>query len=186
MPAITVPALREAFINIVVASPRPEGVPAHIIPAAALHDEIASTIEAALDEYKHLGENEQWVAPAKQLATYFTANGAGDFYAVRALMPAGTLIEVNEDFLLDVYRLRFSLIFAILPASLQADERTGKAFPRHWQAAIKDLLTTGYSLQNVFIPGDEDRRPGDRTEIDIQLELGGYQGRLRYEKSPSA
>ena len=47
MPAITTPALREAFINVVVSSPRPEAVPAHIIPAAAVHDEIASTVEAA-------------------------------------------------------------------------------------------------------------------------------------------
>lgn len=184
MPTILTPALREAFINITVASPRPEAMPAHIIPNAALHDEIASTVEAALDEYKHLGEHEQWVAPAKQLATYFTANSAANFYAVRSLMPAGSIIEVNEDFFLDVLRIRFSLIFAILPASLQADERTGKAFPRHWQAAIKGLLTTGYSLQNVFIPGDDERRPGDRTEIDVTLEMGGYQGRLPFEKAP--
>lgn len=184
MPTVLVPALREAFINVVVSSPRPEAAPAHIIPNAAAHDEIASIVEAALDEYKHLGEHEQWVPAAKQLATYFSANSAANFYAVRSLTPAGSIVEVNEDFFLDVLRLRFSLIFAILPASLQADERTGKAFPRHWQAAIKGLLLTGYSLQNVFIPGDSGRRPCDRTEIDVTLEMGGYQGRLPFEKSP--
>lgn len=184
MPAITVPALREAFINIVVSSPRPDAVPAHIIPAAALHDEIASTVEAALQEYKHLGENEGWVASAKQLATYLSANSAANFYAVRALTPAGSIVEVDQDFFLDILRLRFALVFAILPASLQADERTGHAFNRHWQHALKDLLVTGYSLQNVFIPGDQDRRPGDRTEIDITLEMGGSSGKLRHDKAP--
>jgi hypothetical protein len=184
MPAITTPALREAFINVVVSSPRPEAVPAHIIPAAAVHDEIASTVEAALQEYKHLGENEGWVATAKQLATYFSANAAGNFYAVRALTPAGSIVEVDQDFMLDVLRIRFSLIFAVLPASLMADERTGHAFNRHWQKALKDLLVTGYGLQDVFIPGDQDRRPGDRTEIDVTLEMGGSSGKLRFDKAP--
>ena len=184
MPLITVPALREAFINVVVSSPRPEGTPSTLIPNAVKHDEIASTVEAALMEYKQLAENETWVATALQLRTYLTANGAGDFYAVRSLMPAGSIVEVNEDFMLDVLRIRFSLIFAILPASLRANEKTGHAFNRHFQAAIKDLLVTGYSQQEVFIPGDTDRRPGDRTEIDVTLEMGGYQGRVPYDKAP--
>lgn len=184
MPTITVPALREAFINVVISSPRPDSAPATLIPSAALHDEIASTVEAALDEYQHLAEHETWVPVNRQLATHLTAAGAGDFYAVRSLMPAGAIIEVNEDFLLDVMRLRFALIFAVLPASLQADPRTGKAFPRHFQAALQRLLTIGWDLNEVFIPGDADRRPGDRTEIEVTLEMGGYQGRLRYDKSP--
>lgn len=184
MPSIKVPALREAFINIVVSSPRPEAVPAHIIPSAALHDEIASTIESALQEYKHLGEHEGWVPAAKQLATYFSANSAANFYAVRALTPAGSIVEVDENVFFDILRIRFTLVFAILPASLMADERTGHAFNRHWQKAIKDLLVTGYSLQNVFIPGDQDRRPADRTEIDVTLEMGGAQGRMPFDKCP--
>lgn len=185
MPAITTPALREAFVNVVVSSPRPEAVPAHIIPNAQAHDEIASTIEAALEEYQHLGENEIWVPPAKQVQTYLnTSTGAGgQFYAVRALTPAGSIVEVDEEFFLDILRIRFSLTFAVLPGCMQADPRTGKAFNRHWQAAFKGLLTTGWSLSSVFIPGDEDRRPGDRTEIDVMLEMGGYSGRLRIDKS---
>ncbi len=184
MPLITVPALREAFVNVVVSSPRPEGTPSTIIPNADKHDEIASTVEAALMEYKQLAENETWVGAAYQLATYFTTGGAGNFYAVRALMPAGSVVEVDQDFMLDVLRIRFSLVFAILPASLRANEKSGHAFNRHFQAAIKALFVTGYSLNDVFIPGDTDRRPGDRTEIDITLEMGGYQGRLPYEKAP--
>lgn len=184
MPLITVPALREAFINVVVSSPRPEGVPSTIIPNAVKHDEIASTVEAAMMEYKQLAENETWVPAAQQLATYFTANSAANFYAVRSLMPVGSIVEVNEDYMLDVLRIRFSLIFAILPASLRANEKTGHAFNRHFQAALKSLFVTGYALDEVFIPGDTDRRPGDRTEIDITLEMGGYQGRVPYEKSP--
>jgi hypothetical protein len=186
MPTIQTPALREAFVNVVVSSPRPEGVPSHIIPNALAHDEIASTVEAAMEEYQHLGENELWVPAAKQVRTYLNAstNTGKDFYAVRTLRPAGSVVEVDEDFLLDVLRIRFSLVFAILPGSLMADDRTGKAFNRHWQAAFKNLLATGHSLQNVFIPGDADRRPGDRTEIDVMLEMGGYEGRLPFIKAP--
>lgn len=184
MPSINTPALREAFVNIVVSSPRPEAAPAHIIPNAALHDEIASQVEAALEEYKHLGDNEGWVPAAQQIATYLPATSGRVFYAVRSLKPAGSIVEVDQDFFLDLLRIRFSLVFAILPGSLQADERTGKAFNRHWQKAFKDLLKAGYALNDVFIPGDTDRRPGDRTEIDIMLEMGGAQGVLRYDKFP--
>jgi len=184
MPMITVPALREAFVNIVVSSPRPEGMPAHIIPGAALHDEIAAKVEAALREYKHRGENEGWVAPALQVQTYLPSTGTNKFYAVRSLMPAGSIVDVDQDFLLDILRIRFSLIFAILPGCLQADEQTGDAYNRHWQKAFKQLLVTGYAMDSVFIPGESDRRPGDRTEIDITLEMGGYQGRLPYDKAP--
>ena len=184
MPSITVPALRDAFINIVVSSPHPEAAPAHIIPGAAEFVEIASKIEAALEEYKHLGEHDTWVASAKQLATYLTANGAANFYAVRSLTPAGSLTEVDDALLFDIHRIRFALVFAILPGALQADEREAHAYARHWQRAVKDLLVTGYGLANVFIPGDQDRRPGDRTEIEVMLELGAAHGRLRYEQSP--
>lgn len=184
MPQITTAALREAFLNVVVSSPRPEGVPAHIITNAHLHDEIASTVEAAMEEYKHLGENEGWVASAKQVKTYLPTTNGKEFYAVRQLMPAGSIVDVDEDYMLDLLRIRYSLVFAILPGSLMADERTGKAFNFHWQKAFKSLFVTAYSLNSVFIPGDEDRRPGDRTEIDITLELGGYQGRLPFEKAP--
>lgn len=184
MPTILTPALREAFVNVVVSSPRSEAAPSTLIPSAALHDEIAATVEAALEEYQHLGEHDSWVPAAKQLATYFALNGAGGFYAVRSLVPAGSIIEINEDYLLDVMRLRFALVFAVLPPSLQVDPRTGKAFARHFQAAFQKLLVTGWSLTPVFIPGDEDRRPGDRTEIEVIVEMGGASGRLRYDKAP--
>jgi hypothetical protein len=187
MPAITVPALREAFVNIVVSSPRDANVPSTIIPSADKHDEIAATCEAACAEWQHLAEHETWVPAARQLATHLAAGGAGGFYAVRALTPAGHLVEIDGDYLLDVMRLRFALVFAVLPPALQADPRTGHAYARHWQAAFKRLLTgTAWSLNDVFIPGDNDRRPGDRTEIEVTLELGGYQGRLRHEMPPPA
>lgn len=182
MPAITFPALREAFVNVVVSSPRAENVPSTLIPSAEKHDEIAATIEAACAEWQHLAEHESWVPAARQLATHLSTAGAGGFYAVRSLMPAGSIIEIDQDYLLDVMRIRFALVFAVLPPAIMADARTGHAYARHWQAAFKGLLTgTAWSLPDVFIPGDNDRRPGDRTEIEVTLELGGYQGRLRHE-----
>lgn len=184
MPQITVPALYECFLNITVSSPRPEGMPAHIIANGALHDEIAAQVRAAMREYRHLGENEGWVASALQVQTYLPSTGGNKFYAVRQLYPAGSIIAVDEDYFFDVLRIRYSLVFAVLPGSLQADARTGEAHERHWQKAFKDMLVTGNSLQNVFIPGDDDRRPGDRTEIDITLEMGAAQGRLPYDLAP--
>lgn len=187
MPIINVPGFREAFVNVFVASFRPQGVPAHIIPNAPIHDEIASQVEAAFMEYKHLTENYQWVPAAKQITTYLpdtVGDGTGrKFYACRTLMPEGSIVDVDQKFGLDILRIRYSLVFAILPGSLIADEKTGNAFNRHWQAAFKALLVTGYSFTTpIFIPGDEGERPGEGTQIDIMLEMGGFSGRLPYDK----
>jgi hypothetical protein len=181
MPAIRVHSLFDCSLNITIASPRPDGVPSYIIPNGKLHDEIASKIRAAMREYKHLGENEGWVGSAKQVCTYLPAN----FYAVRTLDPAGSIVEVDEGFLLDVLRLRYVMVFAILPASLQADEGTGEAFERHWQKAFRDLFVTGYGFTGVFVPGDVMDRNDNSTTIDVQLEMGGAKGTMRFEKSPS-
>jgi hypothetical protein len=183
MPSIQLHGLYEAFLNIVVSSPRPDAAPSHIIPNAQRHDEICSVVLCALDEFKHLPDNSDWVPTVKQLATYLPATAGQGWYAVRAINPAGTIVDVDEDFALDMLRIRFGVIFAILPAAIQADERSGKAFQRHWQAAIKKLLNEAYGLNDIFIPGDEGRRPGDRTEIDVQLELGPGSTRIRADKA---
>jgi hypothetical protein len=187
VPAIRIHSLYEAFVNITVASPRPEGVPSYIIPAAKYHDEIAAKIRGILREYKHLAENETWVASAYRVQTYLPTNAAlptgnNGYYAVRTLDPAGSIPEVDEKFMLDVLRLRYSLVFAILPASVLDDD--GDAFERYWQKAFKDLFVTGYSMTGVFIPGDEMDRDDTKTTIDIQLEMGGAKGTMRFDKSP--
>lgn len=181
MPSIRAHSLYEAFVNITVASPRPEGLPAYIIPNAAHHDELAALIRAALREYKHLGENEIWIPTAKQVQGYLPA-APSQFYAVRTLDPAGSLVEVDEDFFLDVLRLRWSLVFAILPGALLADERYGEAYETNWQRAFKSLLVTGYGLTGVFIPGDKMDRDDTKTTIDITLEMGGAKGTMRFDK----
>lgn len=182
MPQIRVHSLYEAFINITVASPRPEGTPAHIIPNAAEHDEIAAQVRAAMREYKHLGENEIWVPNSKQVQTYLPAVPS-QFYAVRTLDPAGSLVEVDEEYFLDVLRVRYSIVFAVLPGALLADERIGEAYESNWQRAFKDLFTIGYSLPGVFIPGDKADRDDTKTTIDITLELGGAKGTMPFHKT---
>ena len=181
MPSIRVPSLFDCSLNITIASPRPEGVPSYIIPNGKLHDEIASKIRAAMQEYRHLAESETWSPPAKSVCTYLPAN----FYAVRTLDPAGSIIEVDECFMLDVLRLRYVMVFAILPASLQADEGIGEAYEHHWQKAFRDLLVTGYGFTGVFVPGDVMDRNDSGTTIDIQLEMGGSKGTMCFDKSPS-
>lgn len=180
MPTIRVHSLYECTINLTIASPRPEGVPSYIIPNGKLHDEISSKIRAAMLEYKHLSDNSDWVASAKQVATYIPPG----FFAVRTLDPSGSLIEVDEHFMLDVLRMRYVMVFAVLPSSLLADEGTGQAFERHWQKAFKDMLMTGYGFSNVFVPGDAMERNDLGTTIDIQLEMGGSRGTMRFDKSP--
>ena len=184
MPQIIVHSLFDAFVNFTIASPRPEAVPSYIIPNADLHDELAAKLRGALREYKHLSENSDWVASAKQVATYLPAtSNVGTFYAVRSFDPAGSLVEVDEGFMLDVLKLRYSLVFAVLPGALLADERTGEAYERHWQKAFKDLLVTGYGFDGVFIPGDDTSRDDNKTTIDIQLELGAAKASMGFEKS---
>lgn len=179
MPSIRVHSLFECSINITIASPRPDGVPSHIIPNGKLHDEIASKIRAAMREYKHLGENETWSAGVKNVCTYLPAN----FYAVRTLDPTGSIVEVDENFMLDALRLRYSMVFAILPASLQAEEGIGEAFERHWQKAFRDLFVTGYGFTGVFVPGDLMERNDNGTTIDVQLEMGGAKGTMRFDRA---
>ena len=184
MPSIRVPSIYEAFINVTIASPRPEAVPSYIIPNAALHDELSAKIGAAFREYKHLGENEVWVSASLRVQTYLPATPS-QFYAVRTLDPAGQLVEVDEDFFLDVLRIRYALVFAVLPGAYMADERIGEAFVRHWQKAWKDVLVTGYGMNSIFIPGDSMERDDTKTTIDIMMELGASTATMRFDKSPS-
>lgn len=180
MPSIRVHSLYECFVNITIASPRPEAVPSHIVPNGKLHDEIASKIRGAMREYKHLADNSDWVSSARQVCAYLPAG----FYAVRTLDPAGSIIEVDEDFMLDVLRLRYVMVFAILPASLQAEEGVGDAYERHWQKAFRDLLVSGYGFSGVFVPGDVMERNDLGTTIDVQLEMGGAKSTMRFDKAP--
>lgn len=178
MPSIRVHSLYDCALNITIASPRPEALPSHIIPNGKLHDEIAAKIRGAMREYKHLSDNSDWVESAKQVCTYLPDG----FYAVRTLDPAGSIVEVDEGFMLDVLRLRYVMVFAILPASLQADEGIGEAFERHWQKAFRDLFVTGYGFTGVFVPGDVMDRNDSGTTIDVQLEMGGAKSTMRYDK----
>lgn len=180
MPSIRVHSLYECFINITIASPRPDALPSHIIPNGNLHDELASKIRGAMREYKHLSDNSDWVTSARQVCSYLPSG----YYAVRKLDPAGSIVEVDEDFMLDVLRLRYSMVFAILPASLQAEEGIGDAYERHWQTAFKDLFVTGYGFSGVFVPGDAMERNDLGTTIDVQLEMGGSMGAMRFDMAP--
>lgn len=183
MPSIRVHSLYEAFVNYTVASPRPEALPSHIIANAALHDELAAKLRTALREYRHLSDNSDWVPASQQVSTYLPTGTAGVYYAVRTFDPAGSLVEVNEDFMLDVLRVRYNLVFAVLPAALMSTE--GEAFERYWQKAFKALLVTGAGFPStmVFIPGDKTDRDDNATTLDIQLELGAAKSTMRFDKA---
>lgn len=173
-------SLYEATLTLTVSTPRPEGTPSHIIPGAKLHDEIAAQVRGLLREYKHIAPTAARVAPAATIGTYLPTASGAPLYHLRALEPAGSLIEVNEDFMLDLLRLRWAASFVLAPGFFAAAEGLALAFEENWQRAFQGLLTAN-GVAQVFIPGDEDRRPGDRTEIDLILELGAASARLGYD-----
>lgn len=170
----------EAYLNITVSSPRPEGVPSHIIPGAKLHDQIASQVRGLLREYKHVSPTSTMVSASASVMHGLPQKNGGAIYAVRTLIPAGSVVEVNEDYMLDVLRLRYAITFVLTSGALCSNEGLAFAFEENFQRAFKTLFRAN-ELNSVFIPGDEDRRPGDRTEIDLILEVGGAAARLGYD-----
>ena len=171
----------EAYLNLTIASPRPEGAPSHIIPSAKLHDQLASQVRGILREYKHTGLTEG-VAATATIATYFPQQNSKPIYRILALVPAGSITDSDQELLFDGMRMRYAVTFCILPGALSASESLAFAFEENFQRAFQSLLVA-QGMTDIFIPGDEDRRPGDRTEIDVMLELGGGSARLGYDVS---
>lgn len=172
MPTVRVHSLYAATVSLTVTSPRPAGTPSHLMPNAKAHADLASQIRAALREFKHLAENSDTVKASWQIATHLATVGCPAFYAVRTLDPAGSLVDVDADYFLDILRLRYDLVFAVLPGALLAAEEAGEAYESNWQRAIKSLLCSGYKVPRVFIPGDEGTRDETATNVDLTLEMG--------------
>jgi hypothetical protein len=164
-------SMQTGALTVTITSPRPEALPATVMPAATLHSEIAATVRCALRTHRHVAPH-PGVPAALQLGTYLPAG----YYALRRLEPEGSVVEVDSDFLLDVCRLRYGLAFALLPAAVGAtgdSEKLAFAFERHLARAAKDLLVTGWGLAGVYATGDDDaRRPLERTEVGVHYETG--------------
>lgn len=166
----------DCFLNFVLSSPRPDGIPSTISPNATKHNELTSVLRGHLREYKHRFENAAGLAggfvPAGlQINTYLPPTTGNPYYALRKLQPMGSLDEVLEKYFLDVRRVRYGMFFVVLSAGVLAAETTGLAFELHWELGWKNLLLAR-GMTDLFTSGDAESMKGDRTEIQITLEVG--------------
>lgn len=162
---------------ITAATPRAEAAPSFRFTNASIHEDYCAQVRALLKEHRHiLGSSLEYPA-AKRLQTYFPTSGGNPLYAIRELMPAGSPRDVDPDFQLEIMRIRYSFMLNLLPAAFLADETIAEAIERHIEKAVHDLFIAN-GVPDVFIPGDEEQRPGERTDIDILCELGPASGRI--------
>lgn len=161
----------DCFLNFVVSSPRPEGIPSTISPNAKMHNQLASTLRGHLREFKHRFENGRWVPTVMQINTYLPPTSGDPYYALRKLQPLGSMPEVLEKYFLDILRIRYGLFFVVNTAGVLAAENTGLTFEFHWENAWKNLLIAR-GMKYLFTSEDEESMNGDRTEIQISLEVG--------------
>jgi hypothetical protein len=163
-----------AFSGVLIvtaATPRVEAAPSFRFTAAKIHEDFCAKVRGLLREHKHVGPMAEEQPAAKRLSTYFPAFEGKPLFAIRELMPAGSSRDVDEAFQLEVTRIRYQFSLNLLSAFFLAEEDYAEALERHLEKAVNDLFEAN-GVPNVFIPGDEAVRPGDRTEIDILVEMG--------------
>lgn len=175
----------DCFLNFVLSSPRPEGIPSIISPNATMHNQLTSTLRGHLREYKHRFENAAGVAggfvpAAMQINTYLPPVTGNPYYALRKLQPLGSIDEVLEKYFLDVRRIRYGLFFVLNTAGVLAMENTGQAFEQHWESGWKNLLLNR-GMTDLFTSGDAESMKGDRTEIQISLEVGAASAQQSFD-----
>jgi hypothetical protein len=167
-------------LAITVATPRPEGVPSTRFTAAPIHEDYCAQVRALLKEHKHIDTSSLAYPAAKRLSTYFPAFEGAPIFALRQLIPAGSPRDIDPEFLLEIMRIRYEFLINLLPGAFLTDEVDAEAIERHVEYAVKRLFQVN-GVPDVFIPGDTAARPGDRTDIDIVVELGGARDRTGVE-----
>ncbi len=168
--------------NITLSTPRPQGAPSTVIVAAKKHEEYASAVYAAMREFKHVDVAPEFSSSkcpaAIRLSTYLPTSNYGGrqipLYEIKVLAPAGFLREVDPPFQ-DIGRIRYTGMIALTAAFISADERVAFAFSRHIENAVHGLFTY-LQLPTLFIPGDDEDRPEDRTIIDMVADIGPAEG----------
>jgi hypothetical protein len=167
-------------IQITVASQRVEQVAATKFAAAWIHEEYAANVRALLREWKHVGASSLIYPAAKRLATYLPTHNGEQIYGIRELMPAGTTRDIDDPWQLEITRIRYAFVLHILPAGFIADETIVEGVERNVEYAINRLFVSN-GLPAVYIPGDQDLRLGEGTEVDISCEMGSADARTVVE-----
>lgn len=176
-----------ATLIVGVATPRDQALPSTKFQAATVHEDYAARVRALLKEHRHINASSLAYPAAKRLQTYFPVFPlvtGKPLYALREVKPAGCPRGVDGEW--EVMEVRYGLSINILPAAHLADEVTTEGIERHLEFAVTRLFSAN-DVPTVFIPGDQTLRPGDRTEIDIRVELGPATARDEIEiPTPSA
>jgi hypothetical protein len=175
-------------LTIAVATPRPEEAASTHFTAAKIHEDYCARVRALLREHKHIGETALAYPVASRLQTYFpvfplvTGN---PLYAIRQLMPAGSPRDIDQEFMLEIMRIRYAFTLVILPAYFAADETTAEGIERALEYAVKKLFQAA-DVPDVVIPGDNEIISGVDSLVSISCELGGASARMGVDIPQSA
>lgn len=167
-------------LTIAIATPRPEEAASTHFTAAKIHEDYCAQVRALLREHKHIGETALAYPAAQRLQTYFPifpAVTGTPLYALRSLMPAGSPRDIDQQFMLEIMRVRYAFTLVILPAYFAANETTAEGIERAMEYATKRLFQVA-GIPDVVIPGDNEILSGVDSLVSITCELGGASARM--------
>lgn len=166
-------------LTIAVATPRPEEAASTHFTAAKIHEDYCAQVRALLREHKHIDASSLAYPAAQRLQTYFPvfplATGT-PLYALRSLMPAGSPRDIDQQFMLEIMRIRYAFTIALLPAYFSADATTAEGMERALEYAVKRLFQVA-GIPDVTIPGDNEILSGVDSLVSITCEMGGAAAR---------
>jgi len=167
-------------LTIAVATPRPEEAASTHFTAAKIHEDYCAQVRALLREHKHCGESSLAYPAARRLQTYFPVYPlvtGNPLYALRSLTPAGSPRDIDREFMLEIMRIRYTFLLAILPPYFGADETTAEGMERALEYAVKHLFIAA-GVPDVLIPGDNETINGVDSLVSITCEMGGASARM--------
>lgn len=164
----------QGVLQVTIATPRPEATPSTQYAAASIHEDYVAKVRAVLWEWKQCGESSQQVPAAKRLQTYFPANNGQPLYALRTLVPAGAPRDIDNDYMIEIMRIRYDFVMV----DLQPPNEKAEARERAIEKAVHDLFVS-QGVPDVFIPGDSGVRDEKSSVIDIIVEMGPAVGGRR-------
>lgn len=175
---------------VTVATPRPETAPSTIFTAASIHEDFCAKVRVVMQEHKHIEATALAWPVAQRIQTYLPTYQFAPIYALRQLMPAGAPRDIDQNFQLEIMRIRYEFMLVRLPASFICDQLLAEGQERNMEKAVNDLFAAN-SVPNSFIPGDsgirneQDVNVPTRSEIDIVCEMGPAigNGRAGFEMS---
>lgn len=170
----------QGTLQITVATQRAEPMASTRFTAATIHEDYAAQVRALLKEYRHVGATSLSYPATKRLSTYLPTHNGEQIFAIRELQPIGSPRDVDDQWQLEIMRIRYSFTLHLLPAAFLVNESVAEAMERHIEYAVRQLFLAN-GVPDVYIPGDQELRSGTGTEVDISCEMGPSSGRVGVE-----